>query len=137
MFHVFEVSTDKTRLDITFIHDYLSQESYWAQGRSREAVERTIENSLCFGVFDGARQIGFGRVVTDHAVFGYVADVFVTPAYRGRGVGKALTRAITEHPVVAGLKMVLLRTRDAHALYAQSGFAALRNADEMMGLYRG
>ena len=130
-----EISTDNARLDIDLIHRFLNT-SYWAEGRSRELVERTIANSLCFGAYTGGRQVAFGRVITDRAVFGYVADVFVIPAFRERGIGKALVRAMVEHPEIAGLKVVLLRTRDAHGLYRQFGFGELSDAAEMMGRYR-
>jgi GNAT superfamily N-acetyltransferase len=128
---MYEISTDTARFDLDLIHEFLST-TYWAQGRPRELVERSIRNSLCFGAFDGAHQVGFARVITDRAVFGYLADVFVLPAYRGRGIAKLLMTAIVEHPEVRGLKVLLLRTRDAHGLYAQFGFNPLMDADEMM-----
>ena len=127
----YEISTDPSRFDIALIHEFLST-SYWAEGRPREVVERSILNSLCFGVFDGTQQVAFARVITDRAVFGYLADVFVVPAYRGRGIAKGLMAAILEHTDVKGLKVFLLRTRDAHGLYAQFGFAPLPNPAEMM-----
>jgi GNAT superfamily N-acetyltransferase len=127
----YEISTDTACFDVDLIHEFLST-TYWAQGRPRELVERSIRNSLCFGAFEGARQVGFARVITDRAVFGYLADVFVVPAYRGRGIAKLLMTAIVEHPDVSGLKVLLLRTRDAHGLYAQFGFNPLPVTDEMM-----
>lgn len=130
----YEISTDPARFDVTLIHEVLSK-SYWAEGRPRDVVEKSIRNSLCFGVFDGDRQVAFARVITDRAVFGYLADVFVIPEYRGRGISKGLMAAILEHEDVRGLKVFLLRTRDAHALYAQFGFVPLPNASEMMGRY--
>ena len=131
----YEISTDATRFDIGLIHRTLST-SYWAEGRPREVVERSIRHSLCFGVFDGDAQVAFARVITDRAVFGYLADVFVVPEYRGRDISKGLMAAILEHPDVKGLKLLLLRTRDAHALYAQFGFAPIPAADEMMARYQ-
>jgi GNAT superfamily N-acetyltransferase len=129
------ISTDRGRLDVGLIHGFLDS-SYWAEGRPREVVERSIRHSLCFGVYDGesegARQVAFARVITDCAVFGYLADVFVVPACRGRGIAKGLMRAILAHPEVRGLTVLLLRTRDAHGLYAQFGFAPLPRAAEMM-----
>ena len=130
----YEISTDSDRFDVELIHAVLSS-SYWAEGRPREVVERSIQHSLCFGVFDGERQIAFARVITDRAVFGYLADVFVVPEYRGKGISKGLMAAILEHPDVSRLKLFLLRTRDAHGLYAQFGFAPVPNADEMMARY--
>ncbi len=130
-----EISTDRARLDVDFIHEFLSNSSYWAQGRSREEVERTIRNSLCFGAYSGGRQVGFARVITDEVVFGYLADVFTAPNHRGRGIGKALMHAIVNHPTVSRLPVFLLRTRDAQSLYAKFGFAALPRVEEMMGRY--
>jgi len=116
-----EISTDVNRLDVDFIHASLTA-TYWARGRSRATVERTIEHSLCFGAYAGGRQVGFARVVSDHAVFAYLMDVFVDPEYRRQGIGKALMTAILAHPELQGLKLFLLRTRDAGALYARFGF---------------
>jgi GNAT superfamily N-acetyltransferase len=130
----YEISTDPARLDIDLVHGFLST-SYWAAGRPRAVVERSIANSLCFGAYRDTRQIAFARVVSDRAVFAYLADVFVVEEYRGRGVGKALIRAIVEHPELSGLKVFLLRTRDAHRLYVPFGFGPLQNPDEMMGRY--
>jgi GNAT superfamily N-acetyltransferase len=130
-----EISTDPSRIDLDVVYGFLST-SYWAQGRSRDAVERSIANSMCFGAHASGRQIAFGRVVTDRVVFGYLADVFVVPAFRGHGVGKALVRAMLDHPDVAGLRMVLLRTRDAHGLYAPLGFGPIPDPEQMMGRYR-
>jgi GNAT superfamily N-acetyltransferase len=123
------ISTDKKRLDRDLIHRYLAEESYWAKNIPRELVERAIDNSLCFGAFDdeGGRQVGFARVVTDYAVFAYVGDVFVLPAARGRGVSKALMRAVREHPDLQRLRRWHLLTDDAHGLYEQVGFRALSN----------
>jgi ribosomal protein S18 acetylase RimI-like enzyme len=99
-------------------------------------VERSIQHSLCFGAYTDRRQIGFGRVITDFAVFGYVADVFVIPEFQRRGIGKALVRAMLEHPQVQDLPVLLLRTRDAHGLYERFGFRALPRPEEMLVRYR-
>lgn len=112
-------------MDLDVIHQYLSEESYWAKGIPREVVERSIASSLCFGVFDGDRQIAFARVITDYATFGYVADVFVLASHRGRGVSKQLMTAILADPRLQGLRRWHLVTRDAQGLYAQFGFEAL------------
>ncbi|HEX2831635.1 MAG TPA: GNAT family N-acetyltransferase [Thermoanaerobaculia bacterium] len=117
-----EITHDRARMDVTRIHDYLSNESYWARGIPRERVERAIAHSLCFGAFDGAQQVGFARVISDFATFAYVADVFVVESHRGRGVSKQIMRAITEHPDLQNLRRWHLVTRDAHGLYAQFGF---------------
>jgi len=126
-----DISTDPARLDVDLIHAYLTT-SYWAQGRSRETVERSIQHSLCFGAYQGGRQVGFGRVITDFAVFAYLADIFVVPEFEGRGIGKAIVRAMTADPRLQGLPLMLLRTRDAHGLYRQFGFDTLPRPEEMM-----
>jgi GNAT superfamily N-acetyltransferase len=119
------ISTDRARMDVEVIHRYLAEESYWANGIPRELVERAIAHSLCFGAFDGEAQVGFARVITDYATFGYVADVFVLPSHRGHGIAKELMRAVREHPELQSLRRWHLVTRDAHGLYAQFGFAPL------------
>lgn len=130
------ITTDKSKLDTELIHRYLSEESYWAKGIPREIVERSIENSLCFGAFEGDRQIGFARAVTDYATFAYIADVFVLDAYRGRGVSKEILRAIMEHPALQTLRRWSLVTRDAHALYRQFGFTDLASPERYMEMVR-
>jgi GNAT superfamily N-acetyltransferase len=130
-----EISTDPARIDVDLVHRFLST-SYWAEGRPREVVERSIANSISFGAYTSGRQVAFGRVVTDRAVFAYFADIFVVPAFRGRGISKQLIGAMLAHPDVASLNSVHLRTRDAHGLYAQFGFVPVGNAEEMMARYR-
>lgn len=117
-----QISTDNARLDIGLIHQWLSEESYWAGGVSRSVVQRAIDNSLCIGAYLEGRQIGFARVITDRATFAWLADVFILEPYRGRGYGKALVQAVVEHPELQSLRRILLATRDAHGLYAQYGF---------------
>jgi len=130
-----EISTDPARIDVDLVHRFLST-SYWAEGRPREVVERSIAHSISFGAYTSGRQVAFGRVVTDRAVFAYFADIFVVPAFRGRGISKQLIGAMLAHPDVASLNSVHLRTRDAHGLYAQFGFVPVGNAEEMMARYR-
>jgi GNAT superfamily N-acetyltransferase len=130
-----EFSSDPERIDIDVVHSFLSR-SYWAQGRSREVVERSLRNSLCFGVYLHRHQIGFGRIVTDRAVYGYIADVFVLPEWRGRGIGKALMQTMLQHPDVVGLQVILLRSRDAQEFYRSLGFEELPRTHEMLGRYR-
>ncbi len=129
-----KISTDRSQLDLDLIHELLST-SYWARGRPREVVERSIRNSICFGAYWRGRQVAFARVVTDRAVFAYLADVFVVPDQRGRGVAKALMRAVVDHRELQGLQIFLLRTRDAHRLYEPFGFGALQAPKEMMARY--
>jgi len=130
----FLVTTDPARLDIEFIHSFLSN-SYWAEGIPRETVERSIANSLCFGVYEGDKQVGFARVITDYATFAYLADVFIAESYRGRGLSKVLMECIVKHPELQGLRRWTLATRDAHELYAKFGFTHLAKPDRFMELH--
>lgn len=130
----FAVSTDPTRLDVEAIHAFLSHESYWAQGRPLAVVQRSIAHSLCFGLFDGRRQVGFARVITDRAVYAYLCDVFVLASHRGRGLGKWLLRCILAHPDLTGLRRFQLITDDAHGVYDQVGFVPLANPERHMEL---
>jgi len=123
----YTVSADKDKLDLEFIHHSLSREAYWSIDIPLETVKRSIENSMCFGVYvrtSGAsdRQIGFARVITDYATFGYLADVFIAPEYRGKGLSKMMMAAIMDHPSLQGFRRWLLMTRDAHGLYKQFGW---------------
>jgi GNAT superfamily N-acetyltransferase len=118
----YSISTDPERLDIDIIHRFLRADSYWAAGVEREIVERSIENSICFGLYDDSRQVGFARVVTDRAAFAYLADVFVLPDHRGRGLGKWLVETVLSHPDLQGLRRFVLGTADAHSLYERHGF---------------
>ncbi|GAB3828031.1 GNAT family N-acetyltransferase [Hymenobacter jeollabukensis] len=129
----FTLSTDPARLDVALIHDFLSNHSYWAPGIGRELVERSIRNSLCFGLYapDG-RQAGFARVISDRATFAYLCDVFVLEEFRGQGLGKQLMQFISDYPELQGLRRWMLATRDAHSLYAQFGFAPLANPPRFM-----
>lgn len=128
---VYEISTDRQRIDISVVHAFLAQ-SYWSPGIPREIVERAIANSLCFGVYLGAAQVGFARVVTDKATFAYLADVFIVPPHRGQGLSKWLMQFIMGHEDLQGLRRFLLATKDAHGLYAQFGFAALADPSRIM-----
>jgi GNAT superfamily N-acetyltransferase len=127
------ISTDRNRLDVEAIHDYLSRRSYWAQGRTLAAVRTSVEHSLCFGLYDGPRQAGFARVVTDYATFGWLCDVFVLEDYRSRGLGKWLIECVVAHPDLQGLRMFILATSDAHELYRRYGqFEAMPNPEKWM-----
>ncbi|HXA96626.1 MAG TPA: GNAT family N-acetyltransferase [Candidatus Dormibacteraeota bacterium] len=125
------VTTDPARLDIETVHGFLTR-SYWAEGIPREVVERSIRHSICFGAFEGDRQVGFARVISDRATFAYVADVFVLPSHRGRSIGKRLMACITSHPELQNLRLWTLFTRDAHGLYRQHGFREARHPDRLM-----
>lgn len=131
-----EISTDPARLDVSAIHRFLSEDSYWSPGISRELVERAIVHSLCFGVYLDGQQIGFARVVTDRTRFGYLADVFILPDYRGRGYGKRLVETILAEPELQTVSRLLLFTRDAHTLYGPFGFERPANPERMMVLQR-
>lgn len=128
----FEISTDKQRLDVDMIHTFLANESYWAQTRTLEQTQTAIENSLCFGVYLGDRQVGFARVVSDFATFAYVGDVFVIDEHRGRGLSKQLMQAMIFHPDLQGLRRWVLATRDAHGLYEQFEFSGLKFPERWM-----
>jgi GNAT superfamily N-acetyltransferase len=126
------ITTNKLRLNIDFIHGFLANTSYWAKGRSREQVERSIDNSLNFGVFKGDQQIGFARVVTDYSTFAWLADVFIIDDHRSRGVGIWLIEVVTSHPRLQGFRRWLLATRDAHELYRRFGFKELNEPKRWM-----
>jgi GNAT superfamily N-acetyltransferase len=128
---VYEISTERIRLDIGIIHGFLT-ESYWAEFIPRAIVERSIAHSLCFGAYGASGQVGFARVISDYATYAYVADVFVLPASRGKGIGKLLMRAIVTHPDLQGLRRWSLLTRDAHGLYRQFGFTDPRHPARYM-----
>jgi N-acetylglutamate synthase-like GNAT family acetyltransferase len=127
----FTVTDRREDLDIETIHHFL-RESYWAKGIPRSIVEKAINNSLCFGLYHNSIQIGFGRAVSDRATFAYLADVFVLPAYRGRGLGKWLVSCVLAHPELQGLRRWLLATLDAHGLYESNGFSALQKPERFM-----
>jgi GNAT superfamily N-acetyltransferase len=131
----FQISTDPARIDLRAVHDFLTN-SYWARGIPLETVQRSIENSLCFGIYHGDRQIGFARVITDRATFAYLADVFVLPDYRGHGLSKWLMECIIAHPDLQGLRRWMLATQDAHELYAQYGFSSLKAPERWMEIHR-
>jgi GNAT superfamily N-acetyltransferase len=130
----YSISTDRARLDLDLdlIHHYLSNESYWATGRSREVVARAIEHSLPFGIYRDQELVGFARIVTDYATFAWVADVFVLPEHRGRGLSKWLMEVIIAHPDLQGFRRWVLSTKDAHGLYERFGFISLHRPERWM-----
>jgi N-acetylglutamate synthase-like GNAT family acetyltransferase len=136
----FLISTDTALFDLDVIHNYLTHDSYWSPGIAKEKIERYVEYCLCFGVYakqatqDGPyfAQIGFARVVSDFTLFAYLADVFILPDYRGRGLGKWLVASVLAHPELQNLRTRTLYTEDAHKLYAQFGFVAEPRPDKHM-----
>ena len=134
------ISTESAWLDLDLIHQFLSGQSYWAKGIPRDVVARSIANSLCFGAYAvvntdlaaDRQQVGFARVTTDRATFAYLADVFILPEHRGRGLSKRLMETILAHPDLQGLRRWLLATADAHALYRKFGFTPLADPDRIM-----
>lgn len=128
----FTISDDPERLDIALIHSFLSTSTYWAQSRPLKVVVRSIENSLPFGIYQGARQVGFARVVTDYATFAWLADVFVLEEFRRQGLGKWLVEVIINHPGLQGFRRWVLATKDAHELYRQFGFTELKRPERWM-----
>lgn len=129
----YRISADKSNLDETVIHDYLSRNSYWAVGRSLATVRSSIEHSLCFGVWHDQEQVGFARVVTDYATFAWLCDVFILADHRGRGLGKWLIQTVMAHPALEGIRLTLLATRDAHGLYDRyGGFTQLEETSKWM-----
>ena len=127
-----EISTDPARLDAALIHDFLSVQSHWAQGISRPRVERALAHSLCFGAYQAGGQLGLARVVTDRATFAWLADVFVLPFHRGRGIGALLMAAVAAHPDLQGLRRHALVTSTVPALYARYGYTPLRKPEIWM-----
>ena len=130
----FLYSSDKEKLDVNYIHHYLSEESYWAKNIPREIVQKSIDGSLCFGVYYQDKQIGFARVITDYATFGYLADVFIDKYYRGKGLSKELMKFIMKQDVIKKLRRFMLATLDAHSLYTQFGFESQEGNKRLMGI---
>lgn len=132
----FLFSTHKEKLDIEYIHRFLHDESYWAKGIPLILVKRSIENSLCFGVYDKTKQIGFARVTSDLATFAYLGDVFVDEAYRGNGISKKLIAFILSFDELKIVRRFLLATKDAHGLYSQYNFKPLNGPDRFMEIHQ-
>jgi GNAT superfamily N-acetyltransferase len=128
----YTISTDNKRLDIRRIHDFVSNQSYWAKGRAIETVQRALDNSLNFGLYKDNQLIGFARVVTDYATFAWIADVFVLSEHRGQGLSKWMMEVILSHPELQGFRRWVLATRDAHGLYARFGFIPLHRPERWM-----
>ena len=131
-----EISTDRGRLDVAMIHDFLANHSYWVPGISRASVEKCFKHSLCFGVYADGRQIAFARVVTDYVRYAHLLDVFVLPEFRGRGISKRLLSRVFAHPELSTIMRFTLGTQDAHGLYARYGFTSPTNPERHMELLR-
>ena len=131
----FIISDEKEKLNAEYIHDYLSNRSYWAENIPLETVKRSIDGSICFGMYDDGKQIGFARVVTDKATFGYLADVFIDEDFRAQGLSKWLMEIIMAYPELQGLRRWMLGTKDAHSLYEKFGFEPLENPKRIMHIY--
>ena len=132
----YKISTDKSRINLAVVQDYLCNQSYWAEGIPMDIVKRSIENSLCFGVYRSEEQVGFARVISDYATFAYLGDVFILTGHRGKGLSKWLMQVIMNYPDLQGLRRFLLTTKDAHSLYAQFGFVAYPQPERMMTINR-
>ncbi len=129
----YTISTEKTRLDVAMIHHFLYTSAHWAAGRPMSVVRKSIENSLCFGLFDGQQQIGFARLVTDSATVGWICDMFILPEQRSKGLGRWLVECMMDHPDVKDLRRILLNTRDAHNLYTKyAGFRPLLSPESWL-----
>lgn len=131
----FTISTDPARLDLNAIVNMLTR-AYWAVGRPRERTERAIKNSLVFGIYDGDRQIGVARVVSDYSIFAYLCDVFIHEDYRAHGLGKWLIQTILEHPDLREMRRWVLVTNDAHGLYKQFGFTSIEDPEHWMQMFK-
>jgi GNAT superfamily N-acetyltransferase len=131
----YEISSERGRMDVGAIHAFLTR-TYWARGIPLETVQRAIDNSVCFGVFQGPAQVGFARVITDQATFAYLADVYLLDEHRGKGLARRLVQAVLAHPRLQGLRRWLLVTRDAHALYRPHGFEPVAHPDRIMEIHR-
>lgn len=131
----YEISTDPARIDISMVHEFLTN-SYWATGIPLETVRRSIANSISFGVYHGQQQVGFARIISDQATFAYLADVFILPSFRGRGLSQWLMECIVSHPDLQGLRRWMLATQDAHGLYAKFGFTPIKSSGAWMEIHR-
>ncbi|KQS34548.1 GNAT family N-acetyltransferase [Pedobacter sp. Leaf194] len=132
--HGFVFSDNKDLLQLDAIHRYLSKESYWAKNIPKATVKKSLENSLCFGIYKGDLQIGFSRWVTDKATFAYLCDVYIELEYRGLGLSKKLMSFMIFHPDLQGLRRYQLTTLDAHELYRQFGFSEIKNPERQMAI---
>lgn len=134
----YSISTDKTKLDVGMIHHFLYTTAHWAIGRPMSIVRKSIENSICFGLYEGDKQVGFARIVTDGAIVGWICDMFILPSHRSSGLGKWLLECMMEYPEIKGLRRILLNTRDAHDLYIKyAGFRPLLAPESWLEKFTG
>lgn len=131
----FIISTDAAKLDIEMIHRFLSVEAYWSKGIPYSLVKQSVSHSLIFGLFHKDEQVGFARIISDYTTIAYLADVFILPAYRGRGLSKWLLQCIHDYPMLQNLRRWILLTRDAHELYRQFGWTAIADPEKWMEQY--
>lgn len=131
-----DITDDKSKLDVKKIHEFLTSESKWAKGISLETVAQSIENSICIGAYVEGVQVGFSRIITDHATFANLVDVIVWPEFRGKGISKKLMNAVLNHDSVKGVRRFTLATSDAHGLYEKFGFTALNKPNTFMEIYK-
>jgi GNAT superfamily N-acetyltransferase len=128
------ISTDPSRVDRRLVHQYLSTESYWARRVPFSVVDRSIDHSLNFGLYDPVEQIGYARVITDYSTFAFLRDVFLVERARGQGLGSWLMESVLAHPDLTGLRRIMLATRDAHGFYEKLGFAPLSRPDRFLSI---
>lgn|SRR5690606_5274335 len=131
----FLISTDRSKLDTDSIHEFLSTKAYWSLNIPKETVRKSIENSLCFGLYDGEKQVGFARVISDFATIAYLGDVYVLEEYRGHGLSKWLMETVMSHPQLQGLRRWILLTGDAHGLYRKFGWTDIADPSLWMELH--
>jgi len=131
----FSISTDTAKLDITSIHQFLSTKAYWSLNIPKEKVAQSIQNSLCFGVYDEGKQIGFARIISDYTTIAYLGDVYIFEAYRGKGLSKWLMETIMTHPDLQGLRRWILLTGDAHELYRKFGWSEISDPSKWMEIH--
>ena len=130
------IASGKEKMDVKAIHQFLTEDSYWAKGISFELVDKSLDHSFCVGAFADGKQVGFGRVITDYCTFGWIADVYVLPEYRGKGISKKMLSFILDQPWSKRLRRKMLNTRDGHGLYRQFGFKELANPTYVMEVHQ-
>ncbi len=133
MAKTYYIDTEFDKMDLDYVHNYLSEKAYWSKGRSRESVVQSMKNSICFGVFTSDnKQVGFARLLTDFVVFGWIMDVFIDDSFQGKGIGQTLMQTILEYPGLDKVNGIGLRTYDAHGLYQKFGFKQIEETDTWM-----